>query len=65
MCDNYQDSFFEFLQSLRMTKMSIEVWADTDAKKEQTAGKLGTLNSAIELGTLLYDSVPQKEKQSV
>lgn len=65
MYSNYQDSFFEFIQSLRMTKLSLEVWADDDKKKEEIAGKLGTLNSAIELGTLLYDSVSQKEKQSV
>lgn len=64
MRNSYQESFYEFLQSLRMTLLSLEVWADTPEKKYQVHAKVDTIRSMIELGDMLYNNA-QKEKQSV
>lgn len=59
---NHKEAFEDFLKALKMTKMSLEAWADSEERKLEVAGKLGTLESAIALGESIYISVKEKQE---
>lgn len=64
MCEDYHDykeAFDDFVKALKMTKMSLEVWANTDERRTQVIGKIDTLESAIRLGETIYSNVKEKQ----